>query len=341
MQGNELENQGVFKVKAQNPLGKEELMEFKVGAKVRVLDKTTGSYNIGEDNIRRGDIAEITSIGNSVYACNENWANWCDGHLFPYEFNFSDLELIKEEPARSLLTNMDNCHKSLILEAVRESGFGGIVYINDVAFWADGNILENHFGVHTNCRDKDHSLFWIKFDELKARGEDSMEYKTTDKVISLKSIYDQLKANGQDGGCHLVHFDSLIAHIKSGYHFDGEIPYQFNSILYNFIHSHSGRERWFTQNGFLAEVVVEETYARGDIVNVIKNHIVSGNPHILCTIECQKMTLVSVADGNRYSDPPFRVDNSFDIKASEIPVKVKKLPGRFVYQEPTPKGVIG
>lgn len=71
----------------------------------------------------------------------------------------------------SLLSNIDNKDRELIIKAAELSGFSNIVYIEDVATYGDNIILENHFGLHTMTKQIDHSKFWRKFDKLKKGGK--------------------------------------------------------------------------------------------------------------------------------------------------------------------------
>lgn len=72
----------------------------------------------------------------------------------------------------SLLSNIDNKDRELIIKAAKLSSFSNIVYIEDVATYGDNIILENHFGLHTMTRQIDHSKFWRKFDKLKKEEKD-------------------------------------------------------------------------------------------------------------------------------------------------------------------------
>ncbi len=67
----------------------------------------------------------------------------------------------------TLLSNIDDEDRELVIEAAKQSGFGSIVYIIDTAYCSNGRVLSGNFGLHTSRRDLDHSKFWRKFDELR------------------------------------------------------------------------------------------------------------------------------------------------------------------------------
>lgn len=67
----------------------------------------------------------------------------------------------------SLLSNMENKDKAIIVKAIELSGYSDIIYITDKAIDDRGRILKKCFAVHTLSRRKDLSKFWRKFEELK------------------------------------------------------------------------------------------------------------------------------------------------------------------------------
>ena len=67
----------------------------------------------------------------------------------------------------SLVSNMDNEDKELVIEAAKLSRLSGILYIEPIATYGKDKILEDHFGLHTEKRRTDPSKFWRKFEELK------------------------------------------------------------------------------------------------------------------------------------------------------------------------------
>jgi len=69
----------------------------------------------------------------------------------------------------SLLSNMENKDRSLVIEAIKLSGFSNIVYIEDIATYGDGIVLKNYFGLHTTTRKIDHGKFWRMFEELEKK----------------------------------------------------------------------------------------------------------------------------------------------------------------------------
>lgn len=66
----------------------------------------------------------------------------------------------------SLISNMENKDRDLIIEAAKLSGFSDIVYIKDIATYGNNKIIKGFFGVHTKDRARDHHDFWKKFEEL-------------------------------------------------------------------------------------------------------------------------------------------------------------------------------
>ena len=90
---------------------------------------------------------------------------------------------------------------------------------------------------------------------------------------------------------------------------------------------------WLLDHGFLREKVAEETYAIGDVVEIIHvcRHVL-GNPYILLFVGYSKAALVSIVNWDRYIDP-FKIVDPISIKAKELPYSVKKLPGKLKYVE--------
>lgn len=67
----------------------------------------------------------------------------------------------------SLLSNLKNSERKLILKAAKETGFN--VYIIDKATYGNNITLEGYFGSHSGEREKDAGPMWKRFDELKGR----------------------------------------------------------------------------------------------------------------------------------------------------------------------------
>lgn len=67
----------------------------------------------------------------------------------------------------TLLSNMNDEDRELVIEAAKQSGFDSIVYIIDTAYYSKDKVLFGNFGLHTSKRDLDHHKFWEKFHELR------------------------------------------------------------------------------------------------------------------------------------------------------------------------------
>ncbi len=69
----------------------------------------------------------------------------------------------------SLLSNMDNDKRELVLQAAKDTG--AKIRIEDVARYGDNeeHILSGHFGLHYAGGQGDYSEFWNRYDELKKK----------------------------------------------------------------------------------------------------------------------------------------------------------------------------
>jgi len=72
----------------------------------------------------------------------------------------------------SLLSNMSNEDKPLVMKAAKDSGFGSIVYIRDAFYGRYHDIpYPGNFGLHTSRRGVNHSPFWRAFEKCRGQWE--------------------------------------------------------------------------------------------------------------------------------------------------------------------------